>query len=286
MLLKRRVLIATAILFIGCLATLSWAEDTLLDRLTSPDFRSRQRALGELRALDQKDRQPLIPGLIQVLKEGDKNSREGAGDALAAIGAPVVPQLLKALNSGDTAQCKLVIKTLGDMGQDGQAAVPKLVRLYNRSTDKETRYFIVAAWGGIGPWASEAFSVIRDALNSDDATMRQIATHTLGQMGVNGAEALPDLVRAMAEDQDYSLRLSAVKAVGNMGRRAAGSVGVLTHIVKNDDDKLEIKDAAYYSLKNIGTPEALDASEWYRREVIKDTHMPDAFKKVLNANDE
>jgi HEAT repeat protein len=100
----------------------------------------------------------------------------------------------------------------------------------------------------------EWFSLLRDALNDDDETVRQAASWALDR-----AEhfARPEKIRTMAHDgDDTATRLAAIDCLGEF--EDMGAVALLADILANDA-VAEVRAAAITALSQIGTDSAVRA---------------------------
>jgi HEAT repeat protein len=86
-----------------------------------------------------------------------------AADALARIGEPAIPELVRLLEHPDAIPRARAAWALGRMGAKAKPAVPALMA----------------------------------ALDDDDRLVRETAARALGQIGPDAAEAIPDLVRLL-----------------------------------------------------------------------------------------
>lgn len=89
----------------------------------------------------------------------------------------------------------------------------------------------VRALARLGPAASSY--LVRMLLKHDRAEARQLAAHTLGQMGVAAEPAVPALARALA-DPSRNVRLTAADALAHLGTRAAPAVPALARAFRDE----------------------------------------------------
>ncbi len=100
----------------------------------------------------------------------------------------------------------------------------------------------------------EWFSLLRDALNDDDETVRQAAS-----WAIDRAEhfASPEKIRGLAQDgEDTGTRLAAIDCLGEF--EDVGSAELLADILANDS-VVEVRAAAITALAQVGTESALRA---------------------------
>jgi len=88
-----------------------------------------------------------IPDLIDLLKDKDEGVRSKAADALGAVGAAAVTELIAALKDDGTRS--LVLGALGQVGAPAKAAMPQVLEAL-KDANKDVR--VKAAWalGRIG----------------------------------------------------------------------------------------------------------------------------------------
>ncbi|MHA1126887.1 MAG: HEAT repeat domain-containing protein [Candidatus Heimdallarchaeota archaeon] len=141
------------------------AIPALIEAMKDDDWAVRKMsimALGELNV------EKLIPTIIDVLKNDiESEVRVGAAEALGDMkAAQAVPQLIKALDDSNEMVCHVTIYSLGQIGKEAVAAVPKLIELL--ATPEGVGFvqtFNLAAWalGEIGD--KSAIKPLEEALN-------------------------------------------------------------------------------------------------------------------------
>jgi hypothetical protein len=88
---------------------------------------------------------------------------ETAADALARIGAPAVPSLMRSLRGGETLNRVRAAEILARIGPDASPAVPLLVESL-RDPDPLVRRGAARALGQIGPAAAEAVPALMELM--------------------------------------------------------------------------------------------------------------------------
>ena len=164
-------------------------------------------SLGRLR-----DNRAITP-LIKHLQDPEVNVRGKAGRALVEIGKPVEEALISALRDGDNTTQAGVAVVLGEIG-DERSMEPLLLAFQNG--DRDVRHAAVTALARIN--ASRALQPFVRFLQDPNAgsDIRADAAWALGEM--NDIKARGPLLKAMALDKDDNVRLSAAKALKNIGR--------------------------------------------------------------------
>ena len=115
-----------------------------------------------------------VASLIEQLGDWNKNKAKKASDELAAMGEPVVPELIKALNSKDRRRGRFAARTLRQIGQDAADAIPALSRSLN-DPDALTREYAIEALGKMVDQADRVIPVLKEATNDRDKDVRDQA---------------------------------------------------------------------------------------------------------------
>lgn len=173
---------------------------------------------------------PAIGDLEKLLQDKDMNVRREAAQALGQIGRSAksaVPGLIAALK--DEAQ-PVVIAAAHALARMGSEAVSALVPLVK---DRQLGRWAVVILSEAGPAAAPAVSALRSALGKADDDFAKDILVAFGRIGPEAAEAVPDLIKIVA-DKDSSLRVLAAFALGNIG--AAEAVPVLEEALEEKDE--------------------------------------------------
>lgn len=179
------------------------------------DKGTRERAIEALGAIGR----PAVPGLVELLRDPNKDSRRNAALTLARIGpaaAEAVPDLLKMLADKDfdgTAQ-----SAAAALARIGGPAVPGLIEIA-RDREAAGRGWAMVALGGVGPAAKDAVPVLTAVLAEKDSWVKADAVTALGRIGSAAESALPQLVAQLhLVDAGLSMRVEA--ALVRIGRPA------------------------------------------------------------------
>jgi HEAT repeat protein len=108
---------------------------------------------------------------------------------------------------------------------------------------------------------SQSVPALREALIARQFSSRRIAADSLGALGPDAVDAVPDLNKAIY-DVDPGVRVSAVIALGRIGPGARSAVPALSSIAGSKENRLQ--SAAKYALRQIG-PERRPAVPASRR---------------------
>lgn len=179
-----------------------------------------------------------IPELIRSL--GDPNVQLGASRALTSLRLKSVAPLQQALEAEASEVRIWAAYTLGRIGHDSSATIPKLAETLSDATDPYERAVAAKSLGQIATAESARKSVavqaLASALSDVDDRVRLSAATALGQLGPVAQDATDMLVQSFA---DETVRKAAVVAV-----IAIGKTVVPTLISALDDDTLRL-DAAH-----------------------------------------
>jgi len=122
-----------------------------------------------------------IASLIEQLGDWNKNKAKKASDELAAMGEPVVPELIKALNSKDRRRGRFAARALRQIGQDAADAVPALSESL-KDPDALTREYAIEALGTMVNQADQVIPVLTEAMNDRDKDVGDKARLVIAQL--------------------------------------------------------------------------------------------------------
>jgi HEAT repeat protein len=126
--------------------------------------------------------------------------------ALAEIGAPAVPALIKALTHEDPNRRAAAAGCLGMIGEDAKAAIPSLVN--TAKNDTATRVRIDACWAlvEIAPRAPETASRLILAASDKNPVVRFNAVLSLPDIDPTTPQIVEELQRALADQVAFVRR--------------------------------------------------------------------------------
>ncbi len=239
---------------------------TLLDGLHNPDWSARQntaKSLREYAKLLHGTKEPqVVSRLLESLEDKDWVVRWSVTEALAWIGdTDAVPPLIKHLDDTNWTVRVAVIRALLEIG-DKQAA--NYILPYLEDVNTNVREAAAEALGGLG--GSPAVLALLKALNDKERFVRMAAIDALGKIG--DRRAVPNIINAL-RDLDLDIRWFAAGALGKI--KDASAVPALIERLRDTEmpqweDKQRICDVVIASLELIGSPEAKNAVEQWRRE--------------------
>jgi HEAT repeat protein len=185
-----------------------------------------------------------VPALGKFLRKNHKEFPVQAAKALAKIGAPAVPELIKALDDpSETVRIRALL-TLGTIGREARLAVIPVAKLLE---DENVRIRLAAALvlGAMHEEARPAAIPLGKALRDADPQVRFVAADSLYQIGLEGIEQ----ILPVAKDNDPDIRFNALAAI----RRYVGSKKAVEALVDALSDKnMKIRGLAISGLVRFG----------------------------------
>lgn len=227
------------------------AVKLLLEGLKSDSVQVRQastRALFELKGVSDI----VGPALITALKDSDPAVANDSLRALAAMGPPIVPQLVPLLKDKDLRRPAAAV--LASFGPAAKAAVPALVALLDDpNLEPPARRDVQFALGQIGPEAASAVPALVKALDSDQERVRNSAMFALGRIGPGAKSAIPALTRYENSD-DPMLRMGSLWALVHIqpGDTAVIAKAVPELIKALDSDRQMVRAEVARTLAGLG----------------------------------
>jgi peptidyl-prolyl cis-trans isomerase A (cyclophilin A) len=135
-------------------------------------------------------------------------------EALAGLGEPAMPELVKALAGKDERARRGAITAVGLAGRHAAAAVPDLLDLL-ASEDPATRKLAGEALRRCAPWAAEYVPEILDRLRFGKDEVRWAAASVLARIGPAAKEAVQAL-REMRAEGNEQLSSAAAEALARI----------------------------------------------------------------------
>lgn len=171
-----------------------------------------------------------LPDLIRTLRGKAPADRVRAARDLGRLGwlaRDAMPALVAAVDDDDAKVREAAAQAVGQMGPE---ALPALVRMLDHD-DKYVRRHAVWAMGKLGPLARPALRDLGAALKDADPRAASGAAQALGNLGTDGAEAVPLLAEAMRGTNIVLCRLAA-KALSQIGPPALSTL--IAHLQHTD----------------------------------------------------
>jgi HEAT repeat protein len=203
-----------------------------------------------LRKLAEAD---YLPGVL--LERNDERAEKWSEcaqyvTALAQIGRPAVPELVRALRSGQQTLRITAAEILGKIGPEARDAAPALLEAL-KDPDYYLRSPAARALGRVHPPADQAIPALRDVLVRDPVSF--VAHSAAEGLACFGADAVPVLVEVLKSDRRAHRRHYAAAALGRIGPQARDAIGPLQQALRDPDH--EVRRLAAYALRRIAGQE-------------------------------
>jgi HEAT repeat protein len=193
-----------------------------------------------------------VPKLIAALQY--KSLRGQIAYILGEIGPPAAPAteaLAKLVNDEDPNVSTEAAYALAKIGPGAKAAVPALIAALKQTDDKPT-YAAAYALGMIGRNAAAAEPALLEIIQRSDNSLSLICAWALIKIrGVSPATAaivLPKLLVGLRSSVPKS-RLAGAETLGSLGRLAKDALPQLERALKDDDER--VRGAAGIALESI-----------------------------------
>ncbi len=171
--------------------------------------------------------------------------------AISYLGSDaIVPMLTVATNMEGQHELRELLHNFENLGTNGTAAVPALIRWANDS-DYWVRDGVVSALGGIGERPDLAVPVLTNALEHDPNWMvRRDAAEALGSFANDSEAVLPALIKTL-KDSDWQARGGALSGLGKIQNKSEVVVPLITPFLYDDNNV--IQRTAAYALRDLGS---------------------------------
>jgi HEAT repeat protein len=225
------------------------AVDALLQALGRDEPEASQKAreaLANKKAMLSK----AVPALVAALGSTKESVRSFAMEAIGqtgAAGASAIPKLIDSLKDSSPDMRESAVKALGNIGERPSQVIPALVPMLRSSQPTSVRLEAAAALGAFGKRAAGAVSELIQTLSDSDQELRARACTSLAQIG---PAAIPDLIESATHSIKSTVRLGAVRALGEMGPAATDALSALARI-SDSDRSAEVQQAAREARKLI-----------------------------------
>jgi HEAT repeat protein len=189
----------------------------------------------------------LLPGPGGRPEEGVSYARLATAKALWRLEGrpePVVPVLIQLLKDQDRYVRKEAADALGQMGPKASAAGPELRQALAgkpvrqmEETELDMLISFADALGRVDPKAAVAVHFLVDALGDSSYRNREKATRALGRMGPRAREGIAALRRQLHAGEEplspdeWAMRLAAAEALWSINQRADEVLGVFAAVL-------------------------------------------------------
>jgi HEAT repeat protein len=210
-----------------------------------------------------------VPGLVEVLKEGNPDVQvhamaalgqigpaaksavpvlaeglhESSNDMLATqaavalgrIGGPAVAELVIALEKGKPERAVVIARAIEQIGPDAKAAEPALVKQLKAAKEPRTEVIFVDALAALGPGAKGAVPDLVELAKTRAKTPTEIHVLVgLGKIGTAAQDAAPYLAGVMTDvNQLPHLRVHALTSLGQVAPSSKALADALPDMIKD-----------------------------------------------------
>ncbi|MGH7168656.1 MAG: HEAT repeat domain-containing protein [Gemmataceae bacterium] len=238
------------------------AVDDLALALKDKDAGTRTAAASSLHKLG-RNADAALADLQTALKNAklERLTRLHCAHALGRIGsAESVPTLKDILADAktDTELRRACAEALGQLGQKAADAVPALAAaLTAKESNVNLRRAAAESLDRMGSEAGAALPKLRKALKDEDQFVRSLSLHAISHLGRDlGDDRKPviDGILAAMDDNVLEVRITAIEALGNLGREGLGdqSKAAVTRLTAaTRDPQKAVSEAAKVALKKL-----------------------------------
>jgi HEAT repeat protein len=230
--------------FIGRIGPKAWGTvPALAELLSDSDMDVRLWTLVALESIGPPAKEA-IPALLRAMDGGDQPTWERhAPDALASIGAPAIPPLIKAIKEDKSATVRAgAAHALGTLANENPDCMEALIGALKDEDPLVRRH---AAWGlqAIRPAPKEVVGALVEAMEDKDEKVRDEAAGWLGIQAdkrpwggkADVAPFVPQLLKAI-ESGKGKTSAYALRALGTVGPKDPKVLPVLVERLKDSDD--------------------------------------------------
>lgn len=186
---------------------------------------------------------------IRKLQKIDAKKRISAVQALAKIGKPAIPSLIKSLSHKKSDVRISASEALNKIGTLPPKAIPLILK-FLRDKESEVRKNITEVLGKTGPLTTDVVPALIRAIGDSDSYVRASAAEALGKIGPEAPEVIPALMKALG-DSFHHVRDSAGNALEKCGAMHV-DLKVKRCITDFRDTQTNILSRAIEELESIG----------------------------------
>jgi HEAT repeat protein len=200
-----------------------------------------------------------IRDLLACAKHDYLELRKAALDALANLSltdykAEAVPLLAKICEDAaeDPEVRRNAALTLGNIGGDEAKPAAPVLRDNLRTGDIEQKRLVALTLRQLGPNAQPAMTDLCRALTQPDLELRQNAAYGLGGLGAAGHEAVPFLVKVVADSkEDYRVRVAAAMSLQTIGGcdQATSAIPELLAVLDDTNQPVKVRERVLWALR-------------------------------------
>lgn len=248
--------------------------------LQSIDQKNQQLPAAQRELLQNPKNQKALSVIIEMLKDRNGIARSNAAATLGGLAEKIapdikdaaVPSLITLLENGDDFDRKAAACALKEFRTFAKDAIPILKRNLVPS-DRETAWCSAEALGAMGDLAQEAVPDLLKAIRNDErnfsvdrSSISEFAAKALGGIGPAAKEAVPDLENLLNHQNAY-FRIFVSVALIEIDPSNQKAFAALNKLFEDSD--VEVRRKTIWSLKDIGI-KAKPAKSLIQRAYLKD----------------
>jgi HEAT repeat protein len=200
-----------------------------------------------------------VRGLESSLGDEDDYVRLAAARALWTVSGKADEPLtvMLSLLRSDPSKKKsflrgLCAEAIGEMREDARGALPALrEQLRSQAAEAFERATTARALMLIDPSDKAPIGVLRPELSQVEWVRRLFAVEYLGDIGPAASETVPDLIRAISDEQ-ISVQWAAIESLGEIGPEARSALPVLRGLLADEDNHSSVRVLTAGALWHIG----------------------------------
>ncbi len=187
--------------------------------------------------IKKEDPKSIIPQLLPLLQDENRNVRSQAVHIIGLMGYNVVPELIPLLRDKDDEVNQTTATVLGKMGEIAQPAVDVLIQDLHNSTTEEERWRPLLLLGLMGKTAKSAVPTLINELKNSKSD-------TVGALSSIGEPAIPPLRQLLTETKSPRVRSLAIQTLGAMGKVAKSSIPQISPFLKDPHPEVQVNAAS------------------------------------------
>lgn len=217
-------------------------------------------ALGGAAGADEPPAPPdpaAVADLVLDLGAGQSYLRETARERLVALGAAVVPDLVRVLASGNARAKAEAARTLGEIGPTARDAIPALEKLAASadatlaSAAKDALAVLdPTRFRGDAPTKEPTLPDLLRGLASKDSAARREAIRGLGEVRGDDAPRAATALAGVLADKSSATRIAALRALASLGPAASAEAPRVVDCL--DDAERDVRSAGLLALARSG----------------------------------
>ena len=187
----------------------------------------------------------LVPALVRTLQSSDSFARSEAAEDLGQLDTmarPAIPALRAALQDEDSFVRVFAGEALAHIDPESKLVLP-IFRAALQDRDAAVRVAAIDSLARLGPHVSAILPELVASLGTDkDAMVRRVAAYALGEIApfpapgeLQPQRIVAHLTKALQRDQDFAVRLWALRALRRFGPDASDALPAIEAILRDPE---------------------------------------------------